>query len=190
MNPDLPKLKWDGYCWEGEIVLSSWRGFQTRRGPYASVSSNDPSDGTCSIRFDTGNSGQVPPTEVQIAAYKWLIAHERKVTAAVLNVVFAEYPRFRAEYIDAYDAEDAQSAAQSAPPLTHPEQLRLVMGLYAVFVLPIAKDGVGYVGFEYGCVWEEEHGLGVMTHKARVVEIGAADTAFNDHIAQRDAAGA
>jgi hypothetical protein len=190
MNPDLPELKWDGYCWEGEVVLPSWRGFQTRRGPYASVSSEAPSDGTALIRFDTGDSGQVPPTEAQITAYRWLIEHEAEVATAVLNALFAEYPRLREEYVDCFgDPEDIQIASQTAPPLSNPDQLRLVMGLYAVFVLPIAKDGVGYVGFEFGCVFEGEHGLGVMTHKARVVAIGAADTSFNDHIARRDATG-
>jgi hypothetical protein len=190
MNPELPALKWDGYCWEGEIVLPSWRGFQTRRGPYAAMSSDDPSDGTSLIRFDTDGLGHVPPTEAQIATYRWLIEHEAEVASTVLNAVFVEYPRLSAEYIDAYDAEDAQIAAQRALPLERPEQLRLVMGLYAVFILPVAKDGVGYGGFEFGCVWEEEHGLGVLTHKARVVEVGHADTAFDGRRAQRDVTGA
>jgi hypothetical protein len=187
MNPELPPLEWDDYCWEAEIVLPSWRRFQTRRGAYASVSSPDPSDGSTRIRFDTDGAGRVPPTEAQIAAYRWLIQHEAEVAAAVLNAIFAEYPRFRAEYIGDYDDEDAQAAQQSAPPLDRAEQLKELIGLYAVFILPLPKDGVGYTGFEFGCVWEEEHGLGVLVHKNRVVEIGHADTAFDGNRAEEDA---
>lgn len=188
MSADLPSLTWNEHCWEGEIVLPSWCGFQTRRGPYAAVSSDAPSDGAVRIRFDTGDAGSVPPAAAQVAAYRWLIEHDAEVTAAILDTVFANYPQFRADYVDGYEAEDAQVAAQSAPPLEHPEQLRMVMGLYAVFFLPVAKDGVGYVGFEFGCVWEEEHGLGVMTHKDRVIDIGGAYSAFTGHRAQEDAA--
>lgn len=188
MNPELPLLVWDGYCWEREVVLPSWRGFQTRRGPYAAVNSDEPSDGTIRVRFDTNGAGQVPPTATQVAAYRWLVDHEAEVVSAVLDAVFAEYPRFREEYIDAYDGEGAQLAAQTAPPLDRPELLKHVMGPYASFVLRVARDGVGYVGFELGCVWEG-HGLGILTHKNRVVEIGQAPTAFDGHRAQEDAAG-
>ena len=188
MNAELPPLKWDGYCWEGEIVLASWRGFQTRRGLYAGISSERPSDGSARVRFDTGDAERVPPTVAQIAAFQWLVEHETEVTAAILNAVFAQYPVFRTEYIDCYEAEDAQIAAQNALPLERPEQLRMVMGLSGVFVLPVVKDSLGYVGFELRCVWEEEHGLGVMTHKDRVIDIGGAYSAFVPHRAREDAA--
>jgi hypothetical protein len=187
VNPELPPLEWDGYCWEGEIVIPSWRGFQTRRGRYAALSSPAPSDGTVLLRFDTGDAGRAPPNEAQIAAFRWLTERESEVTSSVLQAIFAEYPDFRWEYIDAYDGEDAQWAAQLAPPLERPEQLRSVMGPYGVFILAIAKEGVAYVGFEFGCVWEEEHGLGVLTHKSRVVEVGPASTSFDGRHALRDA---
>lgn len=188
MNSELPSLTWDSYCWAGEIVLPSWVGFQSRHGPYAAVSSDEPSDGSAILRFDTDGAGCIPPTVAQVAAYRWLIEHEAEVAEAVLNAIFAEYPRFREEYIDAYDDEDAQAAAQTAPPLEQREQLRMVMGLYAVTVLPLPNDGLGYVGFEFGCVWEE-HGLGVLTHRNRVVEIGQADTAFDGNRAEEDSYG-
>jgi hypothetical protein len=188
VNADLPALTWDSYCWQGEIVLPSWRGFQSRRGPYAAVSSDDPSDGSATLRFDTDGAGRVPPTAAQVAAYRWLVEREAEVAGAVLNAIFTQYPRFREEYIEAYDGEDAQAAAQEAPPLERPEQLKVLMGLYAVTVLPLPKDGVGYVGFEFGCVWES-HGLGVLTHKNRVVEIGQADTAFDGNRAEEDSYG-
>ena len=74
MNPELPPLTWDGYCWEGEIVLPSWRGFQTRRGPYAAVSSDKPSNGSVRVRFVPDGEGEVPLNAVQIAAYQWLVS--------------------------------------------------------------------------------------------------------------------
>jgi hypothetical protein len=147
------------------------------------------SDGSATLRFDTGGAGRVTPTDAQIAAHRWLVRNESAVARAVLNAIFAEYPRLREEYIDAYDAEDAQAAARASPPLERAEQLNGQIGLSGVFVLPVAKNGVSYVGFEFGCVWESEHGLGVLTHKNRVVETGSAYSAFDGRRAEADASG-
>ena len=43
------------------------------------------------------------------------------------------------------------------------------------------------MGFKFGCTWDDEHGLGVMTHRGHVVEVGGADTAFLEWIAEADA---
>jgi hypothetical protein len=50
----------------------------------------------------------------------------------------------------------------------------------------VAKAGHAYVGLELGCTWDEEHGAGVLLHKGRVVEVGQADTSFDDHAAVKD----
>jgi hypothetical protein len=186
MNLELPPLKWDGYSWEGEVVLPSWRGFHTPRGRARREKNPGPPEGTVRIRFKS--AGNQPPTEAQVVAYRWLIEHEAESAGELLSAVFTEYPRFREEFIDAYDDEDAQSAAQTAPPLEAPEQLSALMEPYCVFVLPVEKDGVAYVGLEFKCVWEAEHGLGVLTHKGRVVEVGPAPTAFDGRLARKDAA--
>ena len=44
-----------------------------------------------------------------------------------------------------------------------------------------------YVGYEFGCEWEDEHGLGVLMHGTRVVDVGFADTAILLWIAEADA---
>jgi hypothetical protein len=56
-----------------------------------------------------------------------------------------------------------------------------------VNVHQVQKDGIPYVGFEFACTWDEEHGLGVLMHGTRTVEIGGADTAFLLWLAEVDA---
>ena len=34
------------------------------------------------------------------------------------------------------------------------------------------------IGFQFSCSWDMEHGLGVMTRKGKVINIGEADVAF------------
>jgi hypothetical protein len=61
------------------------------------------------------------------------------------------------------------------------------VGLYAVNIHQLDNDGVPYVGYEFGCEWDEEHGLGVLMHGTRLIEVGFADTAILLWIAERDA---
>jgi len=44
-----------------------------------------------------------------------------------------------------------------------------------------------YLGFSFRCTRDREHGLGVIMHGRRVVEVGGADVAVLEWIARRDA---
>lgn len=72
------------------------------------------------------------------------------------------------------------------PDVENITQFKSLIGLSAVHLLHISKEGTAYVGYEFGCTWDDEHGLGVMTHKDRIIEIGGADTSFLTWIAEDD----
>jgi hypothetical protein len=63
--------------------------------------------------------------------------------------------------------------------INNAENFKDLLGLSIVHVMPSDKDDFAYLGFEFGCTWDEEHGLGVMTHKDRVITIGQADKSFD-----------
>ncbi len=56
----------------------------------------------------------------------------------------------------------------------------------AHLALCLLGEGEAYVGYQFACGWDDEHELGVMTHRGRVVSIGGGDTAFLSWIAKRD----
>ncbi|HLI65970.1 MAG TPA: hypothetical protein VKU90_06365, partial [Caulobacteraceae bacterium] len=91
-------------------------------------------------------------------------------------------PRLQALY--GYDPDEQ---AQYMPDLAGPDDLRRLIGLYAVDVHQVRNGAAPYLGFEFGCTWDDEHGLGVLMHGTRIVEVGGADTAFLLWIAERDA---
>lgn len=125
------------------------------------------------------------PTSDQATAYQ----HLREHGLTILASIFAQYPQFREDYLDAFDEEDEEfpEIAAGVPVLDRPDQLAGLMGLGNVFLLTETRDGIGYVGFEFGCEWESEHGLGVLTHRARIIDIGQAPTAFDGRAAEADA---
>ena len=49
-----------------------------------------------------------------------------------------------------------------------------------------SQDNYAYVGLECGCSWDEEHGLGFLLYKDRIVKIGGAEESFNEWECYKD----
>jgi len=203
----FPELDWQVFGWESEISLPSWKGFQERGGAYGSLSSNLEAGETPALPdVEAGGTPALPDVEAgetpalpgsnqpdgsvvalmvlaagdeedgpmpeQEDAFKYLMTHEHAVHMSVLCGIHEHYCAMQSKH-----------GKELMPDIGDLEEL---IGLSTVHILPVAKDGIAYIGFELGCVWEEEHGLGVMTHRDRVVEVGGADTAFTEWIAEGD----
>ena len=173
----FPPLTWDRFSWVGEDVLSSWAGFRDpefqSKGQHAETSNGGV---TLQIQPPEAKEGErARPSPEQARAYEFLKSHEVATAESVLLAIFKEYPALRGAY-----AFDAEVAAKLMPEIRKPEDLRALIGLRYVHLLPTARDGVGYVGFEFECTWDD-HGLGVMTHKGRIVEVGTAEMAFDEY---------
>jgi hypothetical protein len=177
-TPPFPTLTWDTYSWAGEVRLPSWAGFQSRRGAYASVSDTRPSDGTARLTVDA--ESETRPTPEQAAAFRHLLDNEAAVAEAVQLALLDYYPGERAAYLDAYDLEESDEV----PEVTDVAGLRQLVGLGSVHVLSLARGGFACIGFEFGCVWDGEHGAGVMTHRGRVIAVGQADCSFVQWMAE------
>ncbi len=168
-EPGLPTFSWDGDVWSATDTLPSWAGFQSRGGAYGARDRREPATGRVNVGIQTPRNKPTQPRPSQAAAYRWLKEHEADVARAVRDAAFAYYPSARAEWLRHFPDDSA-----SLPVLTAPGDLAQVMGLHDVHVLATAKDGFAYIGFEFGCNWDDEHGFGVMTHKDRVIAIGEA----------------
>jgi hypothetical protein len=109
---------------------------------------------------------------------RWLLAHDGAVAYKALAAVLAELPALRPRYASAGIAiPDARSVEELA---------RLITPSMAIF--HTARRGTRpYIGYEFRCPWDEEHGVGVMMHGLRAVQVGGADTALLEWLAERDA---
>lgn len=174
-HPPFPLLKWDLFFWVGDFVLPSWAGFQTRRGDYAAVSSLRPSDGSARLSISPlDDQVRTAPTTEQVAAFQHLMANEASVAAEVVRAL-----------VDYCPGEANDGDEEKLMEVSEPDDLRSLIGLSSVHVLNVFHDGVACIGFEFGCVWDEEHGAGVMTHRGRVIATGQADCSFVEWIARQ-----
>ena len=88
-------FQWDDLFWEAQAQLPSWAGYQTRNGPYGSISSDEPSDGVVKFVIEPEGGDESPLTEQDRASVQWLLDHEAEVASAVLEGLLAEYPRLQ-----------------------------------------------------------------------------------------------
>jgi hypothetical protein len=182
-TPPFPQLEWNKYdYWDGQIVLPAWAGFQSRLGDYGAESSTTVSDGSARLNIVTRGNEKIAPSPEQAAAYQYLVKQQEVVRDSIFQAIFAKYSEWQEDF--GYDEEEIE---KYMPNIEQPDQLKSLMGLSTVRIFHTSKNGLAYVGFEFGCTWDDEHGLGAMTHGNRVVELGGADTAILQWIADKDA---
>lgn len=169
------------FFWTARVTLACWAGFQSRGGPYGAVDAPTPSDGAVTIVFAPENRDDSPLRDEEVALVNWAIAEQAAVRNSALNGLLARYGAMRAEFLEWLEHPSDMPTVESA------EAFRDLIGLHTVHVHQISKDGLPYVGLEFGCTWDPEHGLGILMRGTRVVAVGGADTAFTLWIAREDA---
>jgi hypothetical protein len=182
-NLSLKKYSGDNYEFfevEGFVVLDAWKGFQSRGGAYGSIDSNEVSDGSVRITVDAEVvEGIAKITEAQVNAYNYLIQHQEKIKEAILQALLADYKNMQ-EYYD-YDEGD-----EEMPAVDNVSQFCNLIGLSTIHIIDVRKDNIAYVGYQFGCSWDGEHGLGFMTHTDRVIHVGWAADSFQSGEAEND----
>jgi hypothetical protein len=171
----------DDQWWRSRTKLAVWAGFQARGGPYGAKSSNQASDGSVTVRFAPEGRGSEPLKANELALIAWFFEHENEVSQSLQQALVDAYPDLREQY--GFDAD----GETDLPEVRDIEDLKSVIGLHSVNIHQVARDELPYIGYEFGCNWEEEHGLGVLMHGTKVIEIGGADTAFLLWIAKQHA---
>jgi hypothetical protein len=175
------KLDDHGFCWAARVSFISWDGYSDHC--YSNPAQLGPkADDSVELIFAPEGRDASPLTDSELALVDWFLTNEPDVSAAAKAAIFSEYPNL----LESYGYSD-EERADFMPDLAGLDDLKRLIELYSVNVHQIEKDGIPYVGLEFGCSWDREHGLGVLTHGTRVVEIGGADSAILLWIAQDDA---
>ncbi len=171
---------WDDYFWKASVRLPTWQGFQSRRGAYGSQDSDELSDGSVTLVFAPEGRDESPLLDSELQLVRWAVQHAPEMQRFLLKTLLSEYPAIQKKYRGFVEPE-------ALPAVGSTHGFKSIIGLHGVNIHPLEHGGAPYVGFEFGCTWDGEHGLGVLMHGTRVVKIGGADTAILLWIAKRDA---
>jgi hypothetical protein len=164
----------------GGDTFKTWAGFYNNPTGVVTVIVYPPEE----VERDVEAASKVPPQPAQVEAYRHLKENEAAVTTAVLRAIFNEYPKVRK--LRGADDEDYDHEEWPMPPVKKEDELERMFGPVRFYVMQFARDGVAYVGMDMRCRWDPEHGLGVMTHKSRVLKVGEGDVSFDRAILRKD----
>ena len=166
--PPLPKLALKLDEWVGNGRLKAWKVLSRKDRPAGTFGVSIPR------AENDDDANPTPPAPEMVAAYAHLKAHEAEVAAAVFQA-------FRTDLNAIIENHEL-----GMKPVKDAEQLREMMELDHVYPLPVAKDGLAYLGLFFQCEWDEEHGAGVTLHGSRVVKVGDHDAAGDRFAAIED----
>lgn len=166
-SPFPPLSEYAADLLEGVDFFASWRDFQAN---------GEPSSGEIRIFVYLESADDSAPSAAQINAYRNLKENESEVTMSLLAGLYRDYPQIREVY--------GGIEPEYLPEITQPTEFRRVIKPLNLHINTEAKDGCAYIGFECDCLWDEEHGLGIMMHRSEYIGCNDAEAAWNLDLAQ------
>ncbi len=165
--PFPPLAEYGSDSLKGKDFFVSWQNFQAN---------DEASDGEIVVIIHLENEDERLPSAAQTNAYRYLKENESSVTASVLAGLFADYPQIREVY-GGIEPEFLLIIEQ-------PEDFRRVIKPVFIRINAESEDDCAYIGFEFDCLWDIEHGLGVMTHRDKYIGCNDAEAAWSLDLAR------
>ena len=165
----FPKLKKKHGGFEGKIILKEWDEYFHHKNKIDIVVG--------------GEEGTDKVMECHTNTIQYLLDNAKEMLDVLLSKLMSEYPAIQKEFREYFEEE---KWSEYLPDIATVDDFCKLIKPLSIFVFNTQKDNLCYVGFEFECTWEVEHGLGFMVYKDRVADFGGADSASMDWIAERD----
>lgn len=155
---DQISLKWDEFRWVGYLDI-----------PLLGHSSNPDTE----VGVNTKDEEQVEPCDKQRDAWRKFVGRNDQIFQTILHSAFAYYTRMRPQY-----AKAGPEWIKNMPELSEPTQLIEMIHLSSITVTWPYDENPVQIGIQFGCVWDREHGFGVVVEEDKVIDLGGADCAI------------
>lgn len=142
-----------------------------------------PSDGSFEIEVrligvpgggDNTDRDRIRTTEAFQATVKYQVEHQQKIFSKIMDAAQQEYDNALANK-DAYDPETVDLYL---PPVNNQDDLKALITPLQIHIGYTDEEGVRYVGYEFDCSWDDEHGFGVRLQGLEIEAFGYADVCF------------
>lgn len=163
----IPNIEFRNGMWNGKIHLDCWSNFF---------------EGKNDIDLNIGGDSKTEKLEqIHKNGYEYVISNQEELLNSILNELLKQYSTMQEEY--GYDEEELE---EIMPNVNQILDFKKLIEPKRIYILNVENEDIPYIGFHFLCSWDEEHDLGVMMHKDRIIKMGGADTAFLSWIAKND----
>ncbi len=139
------------------------------------------------LPMDFNLGGEVDVDEIKpyhVKACEYLDENDAEILHLIIDSIYEKYRNWQIEY--GYADLSPEEREYYMPDIESKEEIMPMITPKCIVILDAEKDGIAYYGVQFICTWDQEHNLGVMLHKNRIVEIGTEDMAFLSWIAEED----
>ena len=156
----IANLDCKGTYWEGLITLDKWNKVFT----------------DCNvIEINVGGEEITDSiTEIHNNGYLYIVNNQETILKKILSYIYTYY----CEVWDEYELHEYFEFVSDE------NEIARTIKPHRIYLLNFENKGIPYIGYEFYCDWENEHGLGIMLYKDELVDIGFADIAFSSEIAE------
>lgn len=163
-----------------KLNLEVWRGsggYEDEQDGEAVVVLESSGDFELSVgsRETAFDEGAFRHTETFKQAVAYTVEHQQELYTSIMSGIRIEYNKAVADKDSYGDIADLYVPAAATD-----DELKKLITPTSIHINASEKDGFPYIGYEFECSWDEEHGVGVLMHKLEVDMTGQADTAFSD----------
>jgi|GEM_PF-3360854 len=155
---------------QATIVLEAWDGYLKN---YRNEKRE--TDGTVSLDFGGYNGDKSIDWQPQINAYHHLLQNQYAIKDSITRSLIEKFEWLKETYyLDPDDDPDVPNITPEAP---IDFDLKPFIGPVSVsFHDEESKNGISYLEWHFDCAWDPEHGLAVITHQERVIDLDRGET--------------
>lgn len=133
------------------------------------------------VDFDVMKFRQTPSV---LSTLRFVAGHQIELQQIITKAIKKEYQKAQTDR----EAFDPEFVDEILPSVTTDQQLLSLVTPLSVNIFETAKNKYHFVGFEFDCTWDEEHGIGITTYQTKLITHGGASTALTEWVARRAAA--
>jgi hypothetical protein len=183
-HPLFGPIAWNAAMeqWYGSVSLDVFASYDMAASALLEQRPGLPTGGTTRLPdrpvgvFELALIGPNPtkPSSSQEKAFRDLIENRGAIGRVVIDAIFDFY---RSNWGYWRTVADPTSNALNSddlliPEIAAPEDLKSLITLLTLSVLDVQGYNPAILGFCFACTWDPEHGLGVLTHRGKVILVG------------------
>ena len=155
---------------EAGMVLDTWDGYLKNYRNEKKVT-----DGTIKLDFGSYNGDKSLDWQPQINAYHHLLQNQYVIRDSIIRSLIEKFEWLKETYY--LDPDDDSDVPRITPDTPIDFDFKPFIGPVSVsFDEEESKNNIAYLQWHFDCAWDPEHGLALITHEARVIDLDRGET--------------
>ena len=152
---------------EARIVLEAWDGYLYKHWE----NGKEITDGKVRLNFDCYRGNNAEDCRAEINAYQDLLKNQSEIRDSIIRALIEKFDWLKETYD--WDSED-EPDVPNIPPIDF--DFKPFIGPLSVSFNDESKNEIAYLEWHFQCEWDPEHGLAVITHQDRVIDLDRGET--------------